>query len=368
MAKEIEILSAIALQQIKGLGISGIKKLISYFGSAENVFLQNKKELNKITGINKKAIKSILNKEGFKLAEKELKYIEKNDIKIYYFLDKNFPIKLKNCSDSPVLLFVKGNFSFERKRYISIVGTRNCSEYGKRICEKLVEDLIDYDPVIISGLAYGIDICAHKASLKNNIPTLAVLAHGLNYLYPSQHKNTAEKIIKNGALITEYLSFVKVERQFFPQRNRIVAGLSDAVVVIESKKRGGALITAEIANSYNRDVFAFPGKTFDENSEGCNWLIKTNRASLITSAEDIAYIMNWPKRNIIESKQKSIAIAYTDEEEKIINELEKKNMVPIDELSYAVQLPVSKVSALLLELEFKGVVKSLPGKIYQILS
>lgn len=363
------LLHNIAINLIKEVGPITAKNLIAYCGSAEAVFHENEKGLMKIPGIGPVAARSIMNHNALERAEEEVKFIEKNNITPLFYLDDNYPFRLKQCDDSPIMLYTKGNMDLNRSRIISIVGTRNASEYGRSVCEKLIEDLAPYNTTIVSGMAYGIDICAHKAAIKNNIPTIGVLAHGLDMLYPATHKKQASQMLENGGLLTEYLSNTNPDRENFPSRNRIVAGLADATIVIESAIKGGSLITAELANSYNRDVFAVPGRIGDENAAGCNKLIRINKAHLLESAENIAYIMNWEaEEKQPEPKQTHLFFELSDDEETIMQELFNKKELNIDQLCINTNMPMSKVSGLLLNLEFSGQIKSLPGKTYKILS
>jgi DNA processing protein len=365
-----KLLYQIGLTMIPGIGSINAKKLISYIGSEEAVFKEKKSQLIEIPGIGEILADEIINQDILKNAEQEINFINKEKINTVFYLDKNFPERLKHCEDSPVLLYYKGETNFNSQKILSIIGTRNATNEGKEITEKLIEDLavVGHKPIIVSGLAYGIDIYAHKAALKNNLQTFAVLGHGLDILYPAQHKSIAEKIITQGALITEFTSKSRIDKQNFVKRNRIVAGISDATIVIESAEKGGALITAEIANSYNRDVFAFPGRINDKYSEGCNKLIKINKAMLIENYKDLEYILGW---NITEKKKNEVQTLlfydFTDDEKKIIQVLKLENGLMIDTISSRTQLPMSKVSALLLNMEFAGILKCLPGKIFSLI-
>ena len=361
----------IAITLIPGVGDVLAKNLISYCGSAEAVFKEKKSKLEKIPDIGSVRAEAVLQNsdDALKRAEKEVEFIEKYKITPLFFTDKNYPTRLKNCDDAPVMLYYKGNAHLNESKIISIVGTREATEYGKSICKKLIEDLTKHNVIIVSGLAYGIDITAHKAALKNNLQTIGVLAHGLDRLYPSIHKSTAEKMIKQGGLLTEFLSKTNPDAENFPSRNRIVAGMSDAVIVVESGKKGGALITAEIANSYNRDVFAVPGKVGDVYSQGCNRLIKSNKAVLIESAADIEYVMGWEEKTTNGEKknnQKKLFIELKPEEKILVDLLNENQPLDIDTLCFRSKFTMSKAASVLLNLEFSGIVKSLPGKIYQL--
>jgi len=356
----------IGIGLIPGIGDILAKKLISYCGGVEAVFREKKTALMKIPNVGEVLADSIVNHDVLAKAEKEVEFIFKHRISNSFYLDDNYPVRLKNCPDSPVIIFYKGNVDFEHPKIVSIVGTRQATSYGKDICNRLVDELRqrNHHPIIISGLAYGIDICAHRAALRNGLPTIAVLGHGLAQLYPSAHAVTAREITEQGALLTEFLSDSSIDRNNFVRRNRLIAGLADLTIVVESNIRGGALITADIANSYNRDVFACPGRLTDACSTGCNWLIKTNKANLLQSVADIEYIMGWDNRPTI-SVQRELFPAVTVEEETILRMLKESGECVIDSLSFALQIPVSKVSTLLLNLELAGLVHSLPGKVYK---
>ncbi len=342
------------------------KKLISYCGSPEAVFREKKKALMKIPGIGEATVSSILSQKVLERAEKEIAFIEKYKIKSLYYTDKEYPSRLKHCDDSPILLYYKGNADLNAERIVGIVGTRRATDYGKESCEKIIEGLAELDVLIVSGLAYGIDTCSHKSALDNNLKTVGVVAHGLDRIYPSDNKTLAKKMHRNGGIITEFLSETNPDRENFPQRNRIIAGMVDALVVVESAKRGGALITADIANSYNRDVFAVPGDINKKFSEGCNLFIKTNRAALIQSADDIKYVMRWETETKKPAKQRKLFVELSDEEQIIVDLLKETDQAGIDHIVADSGLTPSKVASALLNLEFEGIVRSLPGKIYKM--
>ncbi len=362
----------IAIKLIPLVGDIVAKRLIAYCGSLEAVFKENKKTLSKIPGIGSQAAASIANsiksEEIFKRAEKEVKFNQKFGVKTYFFLDQDYPKRLIHCEDSPVTFFSLGNFDFNSSKIISIVGTRKASGYGKEICRNLVTDFkkTGVDVVIVSGLAFGINIAAHKAALDEGIPTLGVLAHGLDKIYPASHRKYAKQMISNGGLCTDFLTETNPDRQNFVKRNRIVAGLADATIVVESDKKGGALITADIANSYNRDVFAIPGRINDKLSSGTNQIIKTNRAILAESATDIATFLGWETHSSGVPLQSSFFVDFEPDELLLANLLEKEGNLPIDMLALLGKMPVSKVSATLLNMEFKGIIKCLPGKIFKL--
>lgn len=363
-----QLLYHIAITSIPNIGAITAKKLIAYCGSSEQVFKENKSKLEKIPGIGSVYAKSIIDHktEALAIAEQELKFIEKNKIVPLFYLNENYPKRLLQCEDSPIILYTKGNVDFNQQKVVSIVGTRKITEYGKDFCDKIVEELAPHNPIIVSGLAYGVDVCAHKSALKNKVSTVGVLAHGLDKMYPKQHTATAKEMLENGALVTDYKSGTKPDRENFPKRNRIIAGLSDLTIVVESSKKGGSLITAELANNYNRDVFALPGRLSDSQSEGCNWLIKINKAALIQSVKDIEYIMGWQVDKKKQPNQTQLFIELTEEQKVITNILAQKEKIGIDDLALLVKLPMSKTVAILLDLEFSGIVKSLPGKLYRL--
>lgn len=358
----------IGLTLIPGIGDVTAKKLIAYCGSAEAVFKENKSKLKKIPDIGTVLANSIAAADVLKRSEQEIEFIEKYKISALFFLDKHYPEKLRACQDSPVMIYYKGKADLNTSKVLSIVGTRKATDYGKQMCRNLLEGLADYNTLIVSGLAYGIDIAAHKECLNLNIPTVGILAHGLDKIYPAQHKPVAEKMLEQGGVLTEFLSKAKPDRENFPKRNRIIAGMADATLVVEAGIKGGALITAEIANSYNRDVFAVPGRVTDTYSEGCNYLIRTNKAALVQTASDIEYLMGWQKED---KKRNSKIIQPTifnlsAEEEVLVNILKEVTHLDIDTLCLQSNLNMSKVAASLLNLEFGGIVKSLPGKRYQL--
>lgn len=364
----MELLNQIALTQIEGVGNVLAKNLISYCGSATDVFKTKKSLLLKIPDIGEYTAKSIISFSDFSKAEKEVKFIEQHNIKTYFYASQNYPYRLKSNNDCPILLYQLGDADINTDKIISIVGTRKPTEYGKNFCENLIENIAETNTTIISGMAYGIDICAHKAALKNNLPTVGVLAHGLDRLYPAEHKKFAKNIIENGgSLLTEFLSGTNPDRENFPKRNRIVAGLSDAVIVIETAIRGGSMITAELAWQYDRVLMALPGKINDEKSAGCNFLIKTNKAEMIENAVDLLHSLGWDiiKGNNI--KQKELPINLSEDEMLIYNLLNEKKFIEIDEIISISGLNSGKVALTLLDLEIKGFIKSLPGKRFQLL-
>ena len=366
MTTSSDLLYQIALTQIEGVGDINAKKLFAYCGSAEAIFKEKKPHLLKIPGIGEYLAKSINKFRDFARSEKEIKFIEKNNIQALFYSDTAYPTRLKHCEDSPILIYYKGNVDLNAQKVVSIVGTRMATEYGKEFCENLVAELAIHKLLVVSGLAYGIDFCAHKAAVKHNLPTVGVLAHGLDKLYPALHENLADKMLENGGLLSDFMSETIPDKQNFPKRNRIVAGISDATIVIEAGIKGGALITANIANSYSRDVFAVPGKINDTYSIGCNKLIKTNKAALLESVKDIEYIMGWELQANKKRKQPQLFVELNAEEKKITEILEQRGKLDIDTISIETKLPTGKLAGILLNLEFSGVLNSLPGKVYEL--
>ncbi len=350
--------------------IGGIlaRNLVAYIGSAEGVFSQSAKALTKVPGIGELYARQIKKSNVLPKAEKELEYIDKNEIDIHFYTDKTYPRRLKSCVDAPLIIYTKGKMNLDTERIISIVGTRNATEYGKSIVNDLCRKFAErkYNILVVSGLAYGIDIQAHRSALKYDLPTVGVIAHGLDMLYPAIHKQTALKMQENGGIITDFPSNSKIDPANFIKRNRIIAGLADATIVVESAKKGGSLITADIASSYNRDVYAFPGRSGDTYSKGCNQLIRNYGATLIEGIEDLEYFMGWEKMEKVEAVQSSLFIDLNPEEERVVDLLKEKGELFIDQISAEIKLPVSRVSAMLLNLEFKNLLIALPGKIYKL--
>ncbi len=361
-AQEDEKQYQIGLSLIEGVGDVVGKKLLAHFGSAKSVFFAKQSQLEKINGVGKVLVNAILNTDALERAEEQLSYVKKEKVNHLFYTDKQYPYRLKQCEDAPLNLYYKGTINFEHDKFISIVGTRKATAFGKQFTEQLVKELAVYNPVIVSGLAYGIDVAAHKAALKFGLKTIAVFAHDLDRVYPAAHSTLAKTISNNGSLLTEFIKGINSDRQNFPKRNRIVAGLSDATIVVESAAKGGSLITADIANSYNREVFAVPGSPDNSAAKGCNYLIKTQRAILLESAKDVIKGLNWDVK--IKSVQQSIFIELNDDEQKIIDAL-SKNEMHIDALVNKLSWGFSKVANELLKAEFKGLITSLPGKIYK---
>ncbi|TYA74084.1 DNA-processing protein DprA [Seonamhaeicola marinus] len=365
---EKDLLYRLALQHVPNIGDITAKKLIAVCGSAEAVLKEKKQNLLKIDGVGEVTITGIHDSNHLKLAEEEIKFIKENNIKVSFFRDDNYPEKLKHCIDAPILLFETGTIDLRNKHIISIVGTRKITTSGIAFCESLVEQLAHYNPVIVSGFAYGTDITAHKAAIKHNLQTIGCLAHGLNQIYPKTHKKYMVDVEGNGGFFSDFWSSDAFDRNNFLKRNRVIAGVSEATIVIESAEKGGSLVTADIANSYNRDVFAVPGRVTDSQSIGCNNLIKHQNAHMLTNPLDIPYLLNWQleEEKQMPSIQKQLFVELDDTEKLIYNFLKGNNKELLDSIALNCNLPIFKVSSTLLNMELKGVVRPLPGKLFEI--
>lgn len=362
-----QLLYMIALTHVAGIGQVRARELVAYCGGPKEVFSKKKGELAKIPGIGSVVADAIATSNVLQKAEQELLACERHGVHTLTFLDKAYPQRLNHCSDAPILIHMKGNANLNPERTISVVGTRNATAHGKEITERIIEDLKLLQVSIVSGLAYGIDIAAHRAALKHGLPTIACLAHGLDRIYPPLHTATAKEMLEQGALITEFPLGTNPDKENFPTRNRIVAGMTDATLVVEAGIKGGALITANLAADYNRDVFAIPGRTTDVYSEGCHKLIRENKAALVTSAADIIKALNWDiEAPAIPTRQQRLLLGLTPEQEKVVEVLGESSL-SVDQLTGRLGMSMSKVSALLLEMEFEGIVRSLPGKVYQLI-
>ncbi len=361
------LLYQIALTLIPNIGSVHAKSLLQYFGDARSIFDAKKKELSAVENIGESKAKAIKDFDDFKQAEDEIFFIKKYKIETFFISDKNYPQRLLNCYDAPTLLYYRGNADLNASKIISIVGTRNNSDYGKHLTEKFIEEIKEQNAVIVSGLAFGIDAIAHKSALQNDLQTIAVVAHGLDSIYPSQHKTLAKDITLHGGLLTEFRQNIKAEKFNFPSRNRIVAGIADATIIIETPVKGGSMITAELANNYNKDVFAFPGKTTDIKSAGCNHLIKNNKAVLLTDAQQFIEFMNWEERKTKKKIQKELFIDLSEDEKIIYNILKEKDAVSIDEIYLKSALNSSTVAGCMLNLELQNIIMSLPGKMYKLI-
>ena len=358
----------IALTLVAGIGDVVGKKLVAYCGGAEAIFCENKKALQRIPGITENIVQSIMSQQVMKRAEEEMSFIENNGITPLFYLDVHYPKRLQHCHDSPLMLYYKGNADLNAAKVIGVVGTRSISEYGKYITERIIEDLSADNTLIVSGLAYGVDAMAHKSALKYDLATVGVLGHGMQTIYPAENRKLALKMFEKGGVLTEFISGTKPDRENFPQRNRIVAGMVDCLLVVESALKGGAMITAELANSYDREVFAVPGRIGDIYSEGCNHLIKINKANLITNANDMRYIMRWDVDTKVVSKQMRLFRDFSEDEKKVMDVFGKNKIIHLDDIIVGTDLSPSKIASVLLSLEFDGILTALPGKRYQICS
>ena len=355
----------IALTLVPGIGVVNGKKLVAYCGGAEAVFCEKKDALTHVSGITDAIVQNIGSKQVMLRAEQELKFIEQNGIKPLFYLDKEYPKRLQHCHDSPMMLYYKGNADLNADKVVGVVGTRNITDYGRYVAEKIIEDLSSDNILIISGLAYGVDATAHKSALKYDLATVGVLGHGMQTIYPAENRKLSLKMLEKGGVLTEFISGTKPDKENFPKRNRIVSGMVDCLLVVESALKGGAMITAEIANSYDREVFAVPGRVGDIYSEGCNQLIKTNKANLVTNATDIRYVMRWDVDTKIVAKQMRLFRDFSDEEKIVMGVFENNNVVHLDDIIVGTDLSPSKIASVLLSLEFDGVLTALPGKRYQ---
>lgn len=363
------LLYKIGITLLPNIGPILARNLIGYCGGVQEVFKAKPARLKKVPGIGEITAREIAEADVLKRAEEEIQFITRHNIHPLFYLDASYPARLKECSDSPLMLYYKGNADLNVPRVIGIVGTRSATDYGKSVCEKIVEEVAALDVMVVSGLAYGIDVCAHRASLEKGLKTIGVLGHGLHMLYPSVHKGIAQKMVMQGGLLTEYTSQSDFIKENFPRRNRIIAGLVDALIVIETGKKGGAIITAEIANSYNREVFAVPGNITAPSSEGCNFLIRTNKALLLDEVSELTEAMGW---SLEKKNDKTFVQAQLfedlDEDERSLVEILKQEKMRIDEISARMNRPSSIIAASLLNLELKGIIKTLPGKVYALCS
>ncbi len=358
-----ELFYQIALRQSDYIGDITAKNLVNHFGSAAAVFESKMSDLTQVLGVGEIAAQSILSRHSFGVADREIEFIQKNKVQTFFYQDDKYPRRLQRVEGAPFLLFYQGQADFNVSQVLAVVGTRKPTEIGKRNCEQLLSGLQDYKPLIISGLAYGVDICAHKKCLALGLPTIGVVAHGLDMIYPAVHQPVAAQMLENGGIISEFITQTEPNHKNFPMRNRVIAGMADAVVVVETARVGGSIITAELANDYQKDVFAIPGRLEDEFSQGCNWLIKTHKASLLESWEDLVYVLRWDKLNQNKVQQVQLFPELSSEEAKIVDVL-RAGQVHLDFLVRNSGMSVSKLASILLELEFKAIVKPLAGKNY----
>lgn len=359
----------LALCQVPYIGHVHAKILADHFSSAYDIFRSSRSQLERIEGIGEVRARSIKNFSDFSGAEKEIVFLEKYHIQPLYLKHKDYPQRLLHCYDPPTLLFYKGNADLNSSKVVAVVGTRSASAYGKLAAEKLVKDLAAWNVLIVSGLAYGIDAVAHKSALKNNLPTIGVVGHGLDTIYPAENTALAKEMLKNGGLLTEFRSNTKPDKFHFPSRNRVVAGISDCIIIVESGIKGGSMITAEIAVGYSRDVFAVPGRITDPKSAGCNSLVRNNKAVLLTEASQLADLMGWADAGpIAANPQKELFIDLSDNEKKIIGLMEEKGAISIDEINFLSGIGAGAVAAAVLQLEMHHLVQCLPGKMYRMMN
>jgi DNA processing protein len=360
-----ELRYKVALSFLHGIGPRKALKILTKLEQAEAVFHESLRSLHYLTGIRESVLNEMKRTQALKCADEQIELAIKHNWQIHFFLDKNYPRRLRQAEDAPIVLYSSGNIDMNPRRSIAVVGTRAASMYGKFLCEELIESIQFADIQVISGLAYGIDICAHKSCVQRGVSTIGVLGHGLDRLYPQVHWKTAMQMLENGGLVTEFIPGTNPDRENFPMRNRIVAGMADASVIIESQRKGGSLITAELANDYNKDVFAYPGNVGVRNSEGCNYLIATDKAHLITCGNDLLSKMGW---GVTSSNQTYLPLELSNEENAIRMYLEGKENKHIDEIAIEMSSPISTLQALLFQLELKGVVRTNGNNRYRLVS
>lgn len=363
------LVSRIAFSSLRSLSPELAGAILDRTGSEEAFFSLSESQLSAVMGFSNRLFSSKLRDEALAKARKEAEFVESNSIRAVYFRDSGYPQRLLQCDDAPLMLYMLGNCDLNSRRIISIVGTRHATAYGNDFTSRFVEELaliLPEKPVIVSGLAYGIDIAAHRAALKAGLPTIAVVAHGLNTIYPPVHRPTAVEMIRNGgALLTDYPSSATIHKGNFLARNRIVAGLADALVVSESASKGGALVTARLAAGYNRDVFALPGRTSDRYSAGCNALIADHIAALLTSAPDFAAQMRWPTVEATPA-QPSLFEQLQPEEQAVIDLLTDRGEATLNDLTARIDIPTPRLMAMLIDLEFRSLILAIPGGRYRL--
>ena len=369
-----EIICSMALTRLKGLSLLNARTLLETMGSASEVFANRRDIMSVIPDASNRLVEALAHvDDAMREAEREMEFVERKHLRVFTLTDEDYPQRLRECEDAPLVLFYYGDADLNALRIINIVGTRKCSAYGREVCENFVADLKRYypDTVIVSGLAYGIDVCAHRAALKCGMRTVGVLAHGLDIIYPSLHRQTAADMVhQGGGLLTEYPSGTRPDKQNFVRRNRIVAGLCDACIVVESGVKGGSLITAELAMNYNREVFAFPGRVYDENSRGCNNLIRRQQATLLTDAESLLEGLGWANP-LAEAKkpkviQQELFPDLTEEERVLVHTLQEVDDKHVNQIAIDTNIPYSRVSMLLFDLEMRGIVMALGGARYRL--
>ncbi|MEX0274013.1 MAG: DNA-processing protein DprA [Flavobacteriaceae bacterium] len=364
---ENELVALLRLQAIPHIGDITAKKLIAHCGSAEALFSEPRRHLLKIGGVGTHTLRELYHPAHLEAAQSEMNFVKNTEgVEVLAYSDPDYPERLKHCIDAPLLLFKRGNINLQGQRIISVVGTRNMTSYGQNFCERLISELSPLSPVIVSGFAYGVDIHAQREAIKNKLQTVGCLAHGLNQIYPRPHGKYVGEVERNGGFLTEFWSTANPDRENFLKRNRIIAGMSEATVVIESGEKGGSLVTANLAHGYNRDVFAVPGRSTDKFSIGCNNLIKQQKAHILTSAADLVYLLNWEVGELEKTTiQKQLFVELDEVEKTIYDYLQSNGKQLLDTIAIECQIPVFKVSSTLLAMEMKGVIRPLPGKIFE---
>ena len=364
---EPEIIAALRLQAIPNIGDVTAKKLIAHCGSPTAIFEDKLQHLLKIDGVGRFTLNGLFNPAYLDEAEAEYEFVSKGNIAVSYFMEEGYPEYLKHCVDSPILLFQRGDINLNQKRIISVVGTRNITSYGSTFCEAFIEEIAPLNPIIVSGFAYGVDITIQKAAMNHGLQTIACLAHGLNQIYPKAHKKYVSKMEQKGGFITEFWSSRNPDRENFLKRNRIIAGISEATIVVESAEKGGSLVTADLANGYDREVFAVPGRCSDKFSKGCNDLVKQQKAHLLTSAAELVYLLGWDLEDKKEETavQKQLFIDLDETEQSIYSYLQLNGKQLLDTVALECKLPIFKTSSTLLGMEMKGVIRPLPGKLFE---
>ncbi len=361
-----DLIYQLSLSNVPGIGSKNARNLCEHFASAYDIFNAKHRELEKIDNIGPAIARSIRSFKDFDKAEKEIRFMERYGIEPLFIKDKNYPRRLLNCYDPPTLLFYKGNADLNAGKIISVVGTRRNSDYGRVVVEKLVKELSRHDVIIVSGLAFGIDSLAHKSALQNQLQTIGVIAHGMDIIYPPENTGLAKEMINCGGLLTEFRSFTKPDKYNFPSRNRIVAGMSDATIIIESDNKGGSMITADLALGYERDVFAVPGRITDTRSRGCNDLIKDHKAIILNNPAEFSELMGWEDRKTAPSLQNELFIELDENEKRIVTLLKETDHLSIEQLNQCSGMNTSILASTLLGLELKNITRNLPGKKYKL--
>ncbi len=356
----------IAVSLLQGIGPIRARRMLAKLPNIDTLFTASLKELEHLTGISQKILRKMNRQNALVLAKKEVEFVLKHNIQPYFLTDTTYPRRLKQCEDAPLMLYGKGNLELNPTKTVAIVGTRNATAYGIKVCEELIQSFVGQNILVVSGMAYGIDICVHQLCVSHNVPTIGVLGHGLDRMYPQSHNATAQRMLNQGGLLTEFVSGTQPDRENFPMRNRIVAGMCDATIVVESKNKGGSLITAELANDYSRDVFAVPGNIGQTYSEGCNQLISQSKAHLYHGPNSFLKWMNWQQTDTPKISQRQLFMNLNEEEQEMLGYLEKEGEQHMDMLAQKTKKPISQTSVLLFHLEMSGWVKALPGKKYAL--